>query len=116
MRTIKYVVNILILCRLLERLDVMLPLNANQFLVPSRLSSDAPSLIRPCTSSLLRRVYVLAYVPMGFWAHLIARLLPFIPLMGKDNEPTPEQQVCETIECHCHFSLKSLFISLGFIL
>ncbi|XP_048584779.1 leucine-rich repeat serine/threonine-protein kinase 2 isoform X2 [Nematostella vectensis] len=67
------------LLRLLERSGVLLPVNSTEFLMPSRLSRKEPTITLPNPSPerSCRRLYDLAFVPPGFWARLIARLLLF---------------------------------------
>ncbi|XP_065826189.1 leucine-rich repeat serine/threonine-protein kinase 1-like isoform X2 [Oscarella lobularis] len=70
--------------QLMEAFEVVVALDGarTRFLVPSMLPVKKPDLDPDGTCRCVRRIYLLSYVPVGFWSRLISRLVIFTQALG----------------------------------
>ena len=69
--------------RLLQKFEVVIPLNDEKVLIPSKLPAKPSGFTNRAknnaihTDGNLTRYYKFPYIPVGFWARLISRLMLF---------------------------------------
>ena len=98
-----------LLYRLMQKFEVVFPLDKENFLIPSKLPEKASELNSRVksygikTSECLKRYYHFSYIPVGFWGRLISRLMFFKSPMQQEEQVffsielilfMPEEMIC----------------------
>jgi len=81
--------------RLMQKFEVVFPLDNENFLIPSKLPEKGMELAKRVkshgidTSECLKRYYQFSYIPVGFWGRLISRLMFFESPMHREENKKP---------------------------
>ena len=89
----------LLFSRLMQKFEVVFPLDKENFLIPSKLPEKGMELAKRVTShgidtsECLKRYYQFSYIPVGFWGRLISRLMFFeSPMHREENKVVLTEQ------------------------
>ena len=92
--------------RLMQKFEVVFPLDNENFLIPSKLPEKGMELAKRVkshgidSSECLKRYYQFSYIPVGFWGRLISRLMFFeSPMHREENKVVLTERSYSLFKC-----------------